>query len=268
MVQPLGFVEIPPGNVWELYILFLFIPGILRSVMLARPFLSVTKQLVPHGGWVLKRLRELPIKGYTLLAFNEILAFILPILILVSFRFFTDPLGWSSWNDSNTIGLIVLILFGMVWLIFDFYRILKVRRMLRTIEKQNIERLRKIADTGFKVRGWLRRFSKRDEVNAEDEESVTKSVAKTSLTTWGLLALKARKLTPAGLVGAVASGAAIELTRRGAGIVSDKIDKKMQEEFEKISVANSNTVIQMFFRDFISGVTPLLALWLVPMLLP
>jgi len=72
----------------------------------------------------------------------------------------------------------------------------------------------------------------------------------------------------AGLVGAVASGAAIELTRRGAGAVSDKIDDKMQEEFKKISVSNSNTVIQMFLRDFLLGMTPLVALWLIPMLLP
>ena len=66
-----------------------------------------------------------------------------------------------------------------------------------------------------------------------------------------------RKFTPAGLVGAVATGAAVELTRRGAGVVSDKIDDKMQEEFNKFSVATSNTVLQMFMRDFILGMLPL-----------
>jgi hypothetical protein len=140
--------------------------------------------------------------------------------------------------------------------------------MLKSIQKQNIERLRKVADTGFKLRGWLRKFARRDKDENVDEENVTTAVAKTSLKTWGLLALKARKLTPAGLLGAVASGAAIELTRRGAGVVSDKIDDKMQEEFKKISVSNSNTVIQMFLRDFLLGMAPLLALWLIPMLLP
>jgi hypothetical protein len=140
--------------------------------------------------------------------------------------------------------------------------------MLKSIQKQNIERLRKVADTGFKLRGWLRKFARRDKDENVDEENVTTAVAKTSLKTWGLLALKARKLTPAGLLGAVASGAAIELTRRGAGVVSDKIDDKMQEEFKKISVSNSNTVIQMFLRDFLMGIAPLLALWLIPMLLP
>ena len=104
MVQPLGFIEFPPGNAWELYILFLLIPGILRLMLLAKPFLSVTKQLAPHGGWFLKRLKELPVKGYTLLALNEILSFSLPILVVLLFRFWTDPLGWSSWDETNWIG--------------------------------------------------------------------------------------------------------------------------------------------------------------------
>ena len=268
VVQPLGFVEIPPSNVWESYILFLLIPGILRAMLLAKPFLSVTKQLAPHGGWVLKRLKELPVRGYTLLAANEILAFTLPIAVVIMFRFWTDPLGWPSWGDSNLFGLFLLFCFASLWLILDLYRILRVRRMLKTIEKQNIERLRKIADTGFKLREWLRKFARRDKEEPVEEEAVTTAVAKTSLKTWGLLALKARKLTPAGLVGAVATGAAIELSRRGAGVVSDKIDDKMQEEFKKISVANSNTVLQMFLRDFALGMAPLIALWLIPIILP
>ena len=268
MVEPFGLVEIPPSNVWELYILFLLIPGFLRVILLAKPFLSVTRQLAPHGGWVIKRLKELPVKGYTLLALNELLSFSLPILVVLLFRLWTDPLGWSSWSDTNLFGLFLLICLAILWLIVDMYRILRVRRMLKTIEKQNIDRLKTIADTGFKVRGWLRKFSRRDKDEADEEEPVTKAVAKNSLKTWGLLALKARKLTPAGLVGAVATGAAIELTRRGAGVVSDKIDDKMEEEFNKSSVATSNTVLQMFVRDFILGMLPLVALWLIPIILP
>lgn len=268
MVQPLGLVEIPPNNVWELYIWFLFIPGILRALLLAKPFLSVTKQLAPHGGWVLRRLKELPVRGYTLLAMNEILAFTLPIIVVLLFRLWTDPLGWSSWSESNWFGLILLFCFASLWLLLDFYRIMRVRRMLNTIQKQNIDRLKTMADTGFKLREWLRKFARKDKKEDVQDEAVTTAVAKTSLKTWGLMALKARKFTPAGLVGAVATGAAIELTRRGAGVVSDKIDDKMQEEFEKISVANSKTLLQLFLRDFAMGIAPLLALWLIPLLLP
>ena len=268
MVQPLGFIEIPPGNVWELYVLFLLIPGILRVMLLAKPFMSVTRQLAPHGGWVLKRLKDLPVKGYTLLALNEILSFSLPILVVLLFRYWTDPLGWGSWAETNWIGMSLLVCLAFLWLLVDMYRILRVRRMLKTIEKQNIDRLKKIADTGFKLRGWLRKFARRDKEPDVEEDSVTTAVAKSSLKTWGLLAFKARKFTPAGLVGAVATGAAIELTRRGAGVVSDKIDDKMQEEFNKFSVATSNTVLQMFIRDFVLGMLPLVALWLIPTLLP
>ena len=268
MVQPLGFIEIPPGNVWELYVLFLLIPGILRVMLLAKPFLSVTRQLAPHGGWVLKRLKDLPVKGYTLLALNEILSFSLPILVVLLYRYWTDPLGWGSWAETNWIGMFLLICLAFLWLLVDMYRILRVRRMLKTIEKQNIDRLKKIADTGFKLRGWLRKFARRDKEPDVEEDSVTTAVAKSSLKTWGLLTFKARKFTPAGLVGAVATGAAIELTRRGAGVVSDKIDDKMQEEFNKFSVATSNTVLQMFIRDFVLGMLPLVALWLIPTLLP
>jgi hypothetical protein len=268
VTQPLGLAEIPPNNVWELYIWFLFIPFLLRGLLLARPFLSVTKQLAPHGGWVLKRLKELPVRGYTLLAVNEILAFSLPIAVVLVFRYTTDPLGWPSWGDSNWLGLFILFCIAMLWLLLDFYRIIRVRRMLKTIQKQNIERLKVIADTGFKLRNWLRKFSRKDKQEDAQEEPVTTAVAKSSLKAWGLLAWKTRKLTPTGLVGAVATGAAIELTRRGAGVVSDKIDNKMQEEFEKISVANSNTLIQLFLRDFLMGLAPLLALWLVPLMLP
>lgn len=268
MVQPFGLAEFPPNDVWDLYIWFLFFPAIMRVLFLARPFLSVTKQLAPHGGWVLKRLKELPVKGYTLLAANEILAFSLPILVVVFFRFMTDPLGWSSWAVSNWFGLILLFCFASLWLLVDFYRVMRVRRMLKTIQKKNVKRLKKMADTGFKFRGWLRKFSRRDQEDSIEQEPVTTAVAKTSLKTWGLLALKARKLTPAGLVSSVATGAAIELSRRGAGMVSDKIDEKMQEEFEKISIANSKTLLYLFLRDFAMGIAPLLALWLVPLLLP
>ena len=146
--------------------------------------------------------------------------------------------------------------------------VVKMRLYLKTIQKKNVEHLNKIADTGFKLRGWLRKFSRRDREESVEQEAVTTAVAKTSLKTWGLLALKARKLTPTGLVGAVATGAALELSRRGAGMVSDKIDSKMQDEFEKISIANSKTLMFLFLRDFAMGIAPLLALWLVPLLLP
>ena len=114
MAQPLGIAEIPPNDVWDLYIWMLFIPGILRFMLLAKPFLSVSKQLSPHGGWILKRLKELPVKGYTLLAFNEMLAFLLPIILALSVRIMVDPLGWNSWQETNWLGFLVLFILGFL----------------------------------------------------------------------------------------------------------------------------------------------------------
>tara|TARA_Y100001968_G_C19321084_1_gene699305 strand:- start:708 stop:1121 length:414 start_codon:yes stop_codon:yes gene_type:complete len=137
--------------------------------------------------------------------------------------------------------------------------------MLSAIEKRNIERLRKIADTGFGIRNILRKFSKKED---EGEEEIGTSIAKNSLKTWGLLAFKARKFTPAGLLTSVATGAAIEVARKGAGKVSDIIDEKMQKEFEKISAAQSSTLLILFLRDLAMGIAPLVILWIVELSFP
>tara|TARA_B100000945_G_C20391333_1_gene602412 strand:+ start:210 stop:926 length:717 start_codon:yes stop_codon:yes gene_type:complete len=237
---------------------------LMRIIFLTNPFIRVTKQLVPHGGWAIKRLKDLPIKGYSLLIFNEILAFFIPMLIVFVFRISSDPLGWSDWSNTNYFGLVIILLFTSIWIFLDLLRIFRVRSMLSAIEKRNIERLRKIADTGFGIRNILRKFSKKE----EEEEEIGASIAKNSLKTWGLLAFKARKFTPTGLLTSVATGAAIEVARKGAGKVSDIIDEKMQKEFEKISAAQSSTLLILFLRDLAMGIAPLVILWIVELSFP
>ena len=268
VVEPLSLPSIPPSNIWDAYILFLLVPMFMRMILLSRPFIRVTKQLAPHGGWFFKRLKELPIRGIGLLAFNEVLAFFLPMLLVLVLRLVSDPLGWNSWNETPTLGLILIIVAAVLWICLDLLRIARIRRMLSAIEKQNIERLRKAADAGLGARGWLRRFARKDkkEEEEENEESSASRVAKGALATWGLRALKARKFTPAGLVSAVATGAAIEVARMGADKVSDMIDEKMQHEFEKIAETNSTTLLILFMRDLAMGIIPILILWSTPLI--
>lgn len=266
MVEPLALISIPPKNIWDMYILFLFLPMILRVFLLINPFIRVTKQLIPHGEWALKRIKDLPVKGYSLLAFNECLAFFIPMLVVFVFRISSDPLGWADWGQTNYFGMIIIILFGSIWIFLDLLRIIRVKNMLNAIEKKNVERLRKIADAGFGVRGILRKFSKKEQEG--EEEELGPSIAKTSLKTWGLLAFKARKFTPAGLLTSVATGAAIEVARKGAGKVSDILDEKMQKEFEKFSAAQSSTLLILFFRDLAMGIAPLVILWIVQLAFP
>ena len=264
VIEAISMPTIPPGNVWDLYVLFLFIPVLLRILLLARPFLRVTKQLVPHGGWILKRIKELPVKGLGIIAFNEIMAFSIPVILVLVLRFFSNGLGWENWSETPLFGLVVLIVLGLIWITLDLIRIARIRRMLIAIEKQNVSKLRKVADVGLGFRSWLKKFSKKEEEETEKVKRASKSVGKKI----ALALLSFRKVTPAGLVGAVATGAAIEVARVGAGKVTEIIDDRMQQEFDKIAKTNTNTLLLLFMRDFAMGIAPLLALWLIPLLLP
>ena len=83
---------------------------------------------------------------------------------------------------------------------------------------------------------------------------------------WGSKILKARKLTPAGLLSSVAVGAAIEVARSGAGKISDIVDNKMQEEFDKVAEINTRSLLILFARDLFMGIAPLIALGLLPII--
>ena len=100
--------------------------------------------------------------------------------------------------------------------------------MLHAIEKQNIERLKKAADVGLGMRKWLRKFSKRKDIPEEEKESAASRIGKSSLKMWGQRMLFMRRLTPAGLATSVAAAAAIEIARKGADTISDKIDGKIK----------------------------------------
>ena len=78
----------------------------------------------------------------------------------------------------------------------------------------------------------------------------------------------ARKLTPAGLVSSIALGAAVEVARVGAGKITDRVDKKLQEEFNKVSKVNTKTLMVLLLRDLAMGLIPILILAYVPVILP
>ena len=268
--DPLQVPTFPPDGPWELYVLVLiWLPFLFRFVLLTKPLYKVIKKFAPHGGWAIKQLRELPIKGLSVLVFNESLAFILPPVTVVLFRLNFDPIGWGNWDDAGFVGALLLLIFFLIWIVFDILRIYRVRRMLIAVERYDVDKLRKIADVGIKARKFFRRFSRKETAEG-DETSGTDAVSrvgKKSLSLWGLRVLKMRKLNPGGLLASVAVGATIEAARAGAGKVSDMIDEKMQEEFDKIARVNTKTMLGLLARDFAMGLLPLLPLGLLPILL-
>jgi hypothetical protein len=272
VATPLQFPEIPPAGPWEGYVLVvIWLPMVLRILFLVVPFRKAITQLAPHSGWALKQVRELPVKGFGILALNEILAFSIPPLLVFLIRMTSDPLGWQAWSEVSNTGYGFLMLFLFVWILFDLLRISRVRRMMKAIEKRDIAKLRKVADAGIGIRKWLTKFSGKDQkTDAEDNSSLKKAgkgIAKNSLALWGTRILAARKLTPQGLLSGVAFGAAIEVAKVGAGKLTDSVDKKMQEEFDKIAEVNTSTLLKLLIRDLSMGIVPLIFLAYLPVLL-
>jgi hypothetical protein len=266
MAEPLAFPEFPPDGPWSAYVLLIiWVPLILRILFLIFPFRRAINKLAPHTGWAIKQLRELPVRGFGILAINEILAFVIPPVLVLMIRFLVDPIGWQSWDEASVLGIVLLSMFVIVWIVFDMLRIFRVRRMLKAIDRYDVDKLRKIADAGLGVRGWLRKFAGKDK--QEQPEPTTNRLAKRSAKIWAGRALMAGRLTPQGLLGSLAIGAALEAAKTGAGKISDRIDQKMQEEFDKIAQVNSKTLLSLLIRDFAMGVLPLVALAMLPIFL-
>jgi len=271
--KAIAMPEIPPSGPWDSYVLvIIWLPLILRILFLIVPFRKAITKLAPHTGWALKQLRSLPVRGFGLLALNEILAFMIPPLLVLMLRLWSDPIGWQEWSDVSNLAGSVLLLCLFIWIAMDMLRIARVRRMLKAVERHDVNKLRKVAETGLSVRGWLRKFGrKKDDEEPKDNNTLVKQtgsrVAKSSLKLWGARVLLARRLTPAGLLSSLAYGAAIEVARSGAERASDLVDKKMQEEFDKLANINSKTLLLLFSRDLAMGIIPIFILWILPKIL-
>lgn len=267
MAQPIGLPEFPPEGPWAAYVLVvIWLPLLLRILLLLFPFRRALVRLAPHTKWALKQLRDLPIKGIGLLALNEIIAFSIPPLIVLGLRGFLDPIGWQSWADSSNTGLAVLTLGFFVWIFFDILRIARVRRMMKAIEKHDIERMKKLADAGLKTRRWLRAFSRKNKSDSPTTTEQTTAIANKSAKRWGRRILLTRKITPAGLLSSIALSATVELARTGAGKLSDAVDSRLQKEFDSIAKTNTKTLLILLIRDLLMGILPILLLAGVPLI--
>ena len=272
MVEPIQLLEVPPSGPWAAYVLIVvWLPLVMRMLFLMFPFRRAILRLAPHTGWELKALRDLPIKGIGLLVANEIMAFMIPPLLVFGLRLFIDPVGWQSWDEVSNTGFALLLLLVAMWLFFDVLRIARVRRMLKAIEKHDIDRIKKVADAGLKTRTFLRRFARKTKVKGKDTSpsasDQTAVVAQSAAKRWGRRVLLSRKITPAGLLSSVALSASVQLARTGAGKLSDAVDAKLQKEFESIAQTNTRTLLTLFVRDMAMGVLPIVTLAVLPTLL-
>ena len=137
--SPIQLPAFPPAGPWDAYVLFiLWLPFVFRVVILAKPMREVINKLSPHAGWAVKQLRTLPVKGMGLLVFNEIFAFLMPPLLVLLLRMFIDPIGWQTWSEVTNTGGALLMLALFFWIVVDFYRVARVRRMLTAVLRQDV----------------------------------------------------------------------------------------------------------------------------------
>lgn len=267
VVQPLQLPEFPPEGPWAAYVLIvIWLPLLLRIMFLLVPFRKAVYRLLPHTKWAFMQLKELPIRGIGLLAFNETIAFLIPPIIVLGLRFLFDPIGWQSWGDVSNTGMALLILGFIIWISLDFLRIARVRRMMKAIEKRDIERMQKIASAGLKTRKWLRMFARKDKKETISTD-VGEEIVKSSARKWGKRILLTRKLSPLSLVASVATSASMELVRAGAGKLTDAVDDRLQKEFDNIAKTSTKNLLWLLLRDMLMGVIPILFLAYLPVLL-
>ena len=155
----------------------------------------------------------------------------------------------------------------LVWLVLDLMRIGRTRRMLLAVIKQDVDRLRKVADVGLGARRWLRRFAREDGSKGEgDEEESVRGRAWSIAKKAGGIALLSRKFTPQGLAAAVAWSAAEEAARRGAAHLSERLDAHIEASVEVIIRRNVWTSFVILGRDMAMGLVPLGILALMPLI--
>ena len=121
-VQPIALPNFPPEGPWDAYVsIIIWIPLILRIVLLMVPFRNAIRKLAPHAGWALKQVRDLPVRGFGLLAANETLAILFPPLAVLMVRMLFDPIGWQEWDEVSNLGGTVLLLLLFFWIFFDIF---------------------------------------------------------------------------------------------------------------------------------------------------
>ncbi len=250
-IMDLSFPDFPPTGPWQAYLWYIvFLPFFFRLLLVTRPLYLVVKLMAPHGGWAIRQIRDLPIKGVPLLITNEVISFILPPLLAFTVRLVVDPFGWQHWSEVNPLGLLLLFVAFVAWICLDLKRVLRARRILQGFLDHDIEKLRKHAGLALGIRSWLKRFGK--------DEGDEQTLAGAALKGAGLGRLFKRPI-----LGALV-GLGVKAARQGAAALIDRVDKVIVERFEQAVSEYNQTLRVILLRDICMSASPLLVLILLP----
>ena len=243
--------DFPPTGPWQAYLWYIvFLPFVFRVFLVTRPLYRVVRLLSPHGGWAIRQVRELPIKGIPLLIINEVISFVLPPLLAFTVRLVVDPFGWQNWSEVNMLGLLLLFIAFVGWTCLDLQRVLRVRRILQGFLSHDIEKLRKRAGLALGIRSWLKRFGDDSGKGGSPVGAVLKGAG-------------VGRFFKRPILGALL-GVGVKAARQGAAALVGRVDKVIAERFEQaVSEYNQNLRL-ILLRDICMSASPLLVLTLLP----
>ncbi len=148
----------PPASPGDAYLFLVWLPLLLRLVFVGPGVVRLCLKYALTLKWFWTRIKRLKIDGLGVIIFNEILAMVLPVALVLYARTIFPELGWESWESTPTIGLLLICIGGALWIIVDFRRVLKTRGMVKKARKQRL--ILTMAAVEFitssaAIKGWL-----------------------------------------------------------------------------------------------------------------
>jgi hypothetical protein len=261
-MQAIYVPSIPPASPYEAYLLLLVIPFFFRLTMVLPPLFDIISKYGGDAKWFVARIRQIRIKGLSLLIMNEILALTLPFILALYARTRFDPVGWPDWDTTPDVAIWLLISFAVLWLYLDLLRVARTRRLLRAVSEQN----RFIAKAAVEVAAgartaldYLRMLSPLDmhsDIQAADDimegrvDPNEEQEEETSISRLGRM-VKDRAILAAETVSEVIRGKAEE--------ASEKLDAKIEEGVHN----HAGTSLFLLMRDIVMSLAPLAILILL-----
>ena len=261
-MQAIYVPSIPPASPYEAYLLLLVIPFFFRFTMVLPPLFDIISKYGGDAKWFVARIRQIRIKGLSLLIMNEILALTLPFILAIYTRTKFDPVGWPDWDTTPDVAMWLLIAFAVLWLYLDLLRVARTRRLLRAVSEQN----RFIAKAAVEVAAgartaldYLRMLSPLDmhsDIQAADDimegrvDPNEEQEDETSISRLGRM-VKDRAILAAETVSEVIRGKAEE--------ASEKLDAKIEEGVHN----HAGTSLFLLMRDIVMSLAPLAVLILL-----
>ncbi len=257
MAEVIFIPSLPPASPYEGYLYMLVIPLLLRLILVLPPLIDLISKFSPDRKILWQAINSLKIKGLWVIVFNEVLAVFLPFILALYARTLFDPIGWEGWTETPTEAIYALLIAGGLWLVGDFLRVTRTRRLIRSVSERNRVVVKLTAQGLSHARGALGfigglslKGKKLEDVGIEDN-SVEDSDSKKSILDSVLGA------------GSIAGEKGLDVADAALGVVRDKatdLSNKLDDQIQKGIRQQSKVALKLLIRDLLMSVGPIVVL--------